>query len=82
MPATRTSIKLPRLPASARNAGATTITRCSARSFAVGFKLREHDFDAPGHGTAVVNALRAWAPEGCTVTWGGRQADAIVLSFA
>lgn len=79
--ATKT-IKLPRLPAAARNAGATTIIRCSARSFAVGFKLREHDYDAPGHGAAVVNALRAWAPEGCTVTWGGRQADAIVLSFA
>jgi len=74
------AIKLPRLPAAARRAGATTIQRCnSGNTFAVGFALVGTDISAPGNGEAVVAALRAWAKGDFEVSWTGRQADAICI---
>ena len=69
--------------AAARKAGATCIRRCSANVFSVGFEL---DYsltnDAPGKGTAVRDALASAFGSDATVTWGGRQADGIVITFA
>ena len=74
------AIKLPRLPAAARRAGAVTIQRCiSGNTFAVGFALAGTDTSAPGNGEAVVAALRTWAKGDFEVSWTGRQADAILV---
>lgn len=73
-----TSIRLPRLPAAARKAGATSIKRCSGRVFSVGYQIEGIDLDAPGKGPAVVAALRA---AGWEVEWGGRQWCAIIVRF-
>lgn len=73
------STRIPALPAAARKAGATSITRCSAHVFSVGFAWDGEDHDAPGRGPAVVAALAARF--GGAVSWGGRQADAIVLDL-
>ena len=81
--ATTQTARIPRLPAAARKAGATCIRRCSANVFSVGFEL---DYsltnDAPGKGTAVRDALASAFGPDATVTWGGRQADGIVITFA
>ena len=80
MPATN-NIRIPRLPAAARRAGATSVRRCSANVFSVGFALEGSDHAVPGKGPAVCDALAAAFGSSATVTWGGRQADAIVLTF-
>jgi hypothetical protein len=70
-----TTYRIPRLPAAARKAGATTIKRCSRAIFSVGFELEGSDFDAPGKGAAVRDALaRTFGV--AAVEWGGRQARA------
>ena len=82
---------LPHIPAAARKAGATSIRRCSAHVFAVGYTTRgvmcakfatRCDLSAPGHGPAVVAALTPWAEaRGATVEWSGQQQNAIFLVF-
>ena len=80
MPATNI-IRIPRLPAAARRAGATSVRRCSANVFSIGFALVGSDHAVPGKGPAVCDALADAFGPNATVTWGGRQADAIILTF-
>lgn len=73
-------VRIPRLPAAARKAGATQIDRCSANVFVVGFKLHGDDLSQPGHGAAVFAALQAWAGEAFTVEWKGEQRYGIIIT--
>ena len=74
--------KIPRLPASARKAGAIRVDRCLGGSvFAVSFRLDDAaGWTDPGHGTDVVATLRAhFVPLGWRVDWTGNQSQAIHL---
>lgn len=81
MPATNT-VRIPRLPAAARKAGAVSIRRCSANVFSVGYALEGDDFAAPGKGAAVRDALAAAFGASAEIAWDGEQRHAIVLTFA
>ena len=74
------AIKMPRLPAAARKAGATQIARCGYRTFAVGFMQTGDDLDAPGRGQAVVDALRATLGDTFDIEWKGEQRYGVILT--
>lgn len=74
-----TTVRMPRLPKAARDAGATKIVRCGKTTFSVGYTLADGDLDQPGNGTAVVAALRTWAGNDFQVEWDGRQGSGIIL---
>lgn len=74
------SARLPTLPAAARNAGATKVTRARGNTFAVGYKV-SGDLAEPGNAPAIIEALQAAWGERATITWGGTQADAIFVRF-
>ncbi len=64
---------IPRIPASARDLGATKIVRCSARVFAVGYK-GENQRD-------IVDALSKALGSKANVTWDGRAWTAILIEI-
>jgi hypothetical protein len=78
MSRTTSTIRIPRLPAAARKAGATSIERCDPWTFVVGFVLEGTDYSLPGKGPAVVAALRA---AGWEVEWKGEQRFGIIVRF-
>lgn len=78
------AIRIPRLPAAARKAGATQIARCSDRVFSVGFKIdgevESENLGRAGHGPAVAIALVKALGDSFKVEWKGEQRFGIILT--
>ena len=79
---TTKTTKLPRLPAKARNAGATSVVRCMRSNlFSVGYRLDGSDCDAPGCGQAVVDSLRDHYGARADIRWNGKQGGQIIIEI-
>jgi hypothetical protein len=78
---TNKAIPIPRIPASARKAGAKKFQRTGPRSFNLSFAIVEREdgsvaYSDPGNGPEIVEALKSSMPE-ANIHWNGAQADAI-----